>query len=106
MNTPAPLSRPIATILGILIFAGCSVVAPTPLASIAAPAPAPAATPAPPASQAKAPVLKDAAGRTLRRAPTGHISNYYEDKIPPYTLPDPLVLKNGQPVRDADTWFK
>ncbi len=57
-------------------------------------------TPTPP------PVLKDADGRTLRRAPTGHITNYYEDKVPPYTLPDPLVLADGHPVRDADTWFK
>jgi hypothetical protein len=52
------------------------------------------------------PVLKDAAGRTLRRAPTGHITNYYEDKVGAYTLPDPLVLADGRPVRDADTWFK
>ncbi|SDR75986.1 hypothetical protein SAMN05444173_0765 [Opitutus sp. GAS368] len=41
----------------------------------------------------------------LRRAPTGHITNYYEDKVPPYTLPDPLVLADGRPVRDAATWF-
>jgi hypothetical protein len=106
MNIPAPLPRLLARALGLLAFAGWSVVATAQPAPAAAPSPAPAATPAPPASQAKAPVLKDAAGHTLRRAPTGHISNYDEDKIPPYTLPDPLVLKNGQPVRDADTWFK
>ncbi|HUL54849.1 MAG TPA: acetylxylan esterase [Opitutaceae bacterium] len=58
------------------------------------------AAPAPPAP------LKDSHGNTLRRAPTGHITNYDEDKVPPYTLPDPLILQNGQPVRDADTWFK
>jgi predicted dienelactone hydrolase len=52
------------------------------------------------------PPLKDAEGRTLRRAPTGHITNYYEDKAGTYTLPDPLVLADGRPVRDADTWFK
>ena len=23
---------------------------------------------------------------------TGHVSNYSEDKVPPYTLPDPLVM--------------
>jgi len=62
---------------------------------------APAASPAP----TSPPALKDAAGRTLRRAPTGHLTNYYEDKVPPYTLPDPLVLADGRPVRDADTWF-
>jgi hypothetical protein len=65
---------------------------------------APAASEAPkPAAPAP---LKDAAGHTLRRAPTGHITNYSEDKVPPYTLPDPLVLLDGRPVRDADTWFK
>lgn len=32
--------------------------------------------------------------------------NFDESKVAPYTLPDPLVLLNGQPVRDADTWFK
>src|SRR4051812_27890798 len=52
------------------------------------------------------PALKDAEGRTLRRAPTGHVTNYYEDKVGPYTLPDPLVLADGTAVRDADTWFK
>jgi hypothetical protein len=48
----------------------------------------------------------DAQGNPLRRAPTGHVSNYDEAKVGTYTLPDPLVLRNGQPVRDADTWFK
>jgi alpha-glucosidase len=48
----------------------------------------------------------DASGNPLRRAPTGHVSNYDEAKVGTYTLPDPLVLRNGQPVRDADTWFK
>ncbi len=48
----------------------------------------------------------DANGNPIRRAPTGHISNYDEAKVGAYTLPDPLKLQNGQPVRDADTWFK
>jgi len=48
----------------------------------------------------------DANGNALRRAPTGHVSNYDETKVGTYTLPDPLVLQNGQPVRDADAWFK
>jgi hypothetical protein len=48
----------------------------------------------------------DANGNPLRRAPTGHVSNYDEAKVGNYTLPDPLVLRNGQAVRDADTWFK
>src|SRR5688500_8142225 len=48
----------------------------------------------------------DANGNPLRYAVTGHVSNYDEAKVGAYTLPDPLVLQNGQPVRDADTWFK
>lgn len=48
----------------------------------------------------------DAKGNPLRRAATGHVSNYDESKVGDYTLPDPLVLANGQPVRDAKTWFK
>ena len=73
---------------------------------------APPASPLPPTAPAaiapaeKPPALKDAAGRTLRRAPSGHISNYYEEKVPPFMLPDVLTLFNGQPVRDADTWAK
>ena len=30
--------------------------------------------------------------------------NYDEAKIGSYTLPDPLVLSNGKPVKDAKTW--
>ena len=30
--------------------------------------------------------------------------NYDEALVGTYTLPDPLVLANGQPVRDARTW--
>jgi hypothetical protein len=31
-------------------------------------------------------------------------ANFDEGKVPSYTLPDPLVLAGGQPVRDAKTW--
>jgi hypothetical protein len=49
----------------------------------------------------------DAKGNPLRLAfKTGHVSNYDETKVKPYVLPDPLVLRNGDPVKDADTWFK
>jgi hypothetical protein len=48
----------------------------------------------------------DAHGNPLRRAPTGHVSNYDETKVGTYTLPDPLALQSGQPVRTADQWFK
>jgi hypothetical protein len=48
----------------------------------------------------------DANGNPLRRAPTGHVSNYDEAKVGDYTLPDPLLLRNGQTVRDTNVWFK
>src|SRR5476649_55531 len=41
-----------------------------------------------------------------RRSSSGTWSNYDENKADPYPIPDALVLKNGQPVRDADTWWK
>src|SRR4029078_9702607 len=38
----------------------------------------------------------DPQGNPVRLAKaTGHVSNYSEDKIPPYTLPDPLLLFGG-----------
>jgi hypothetical protein len=62
------------------------------------------ATP-PPASATN--LGSDANGNPLRRAlKTGHVSNYDEAKVAPFTLPDPLVLANGTPVRDPQTWIK
>src|SRR5688500_10483596 len=47
----------------------------------------------------------DANGNPLRRASkTGHVSNYDETKVPPYTLPDPLLMANGTRVADAAAW--
>ena len=47
----------------------------------------------------------DANGNPLRRAlKTGHVSNYDESKVPSYTLPDPLVMSDGNRVTDAGTW--
>jgi hypothetical protein len=47
----------------------------------------------------------DANGNPLRKAlKTGHVSNYDEAKVPPYTLPDPLVMANGSRVTDAQAW--
>lgn len=48
----------------------------------------------------------DANGNPLRRAPTGHVSNYNETNVGTYKLPDPLVLLNGQSVTDSNTWSK
>ena len=57
---------------------------------------------APPVPPPKA----DANGNPLRHAATGHVSNYDEAKVGSYTLPDPLVARNGSPVRDGEAWFK
>ena len=32
--------------------------------------------------------------------------NYDESKMPVYTLPDPLVLPNGKPIKSKDVWEK
>ena len=61
---------------------------------------------APIASQPSTNLGSDANGNPLRLAlKTGHVSNYDEAKIPSYSLPDPLIMSNGQRVRDARTWF-
>jgi hypothetical protein len=47
----------------------------------------------------------DPSGNPLRLAlKTGHVSNYDETKVAPYTLPDPLVMADGKRVADARTW--
>jgi hypothetical protein len=47
----------------------------------------------------------------LRRGPDGdaqspNAANVDESKVLPYTLPDPLVLKNGTKVTTAEMWWK
>jgi hypothetical protein len=37
---------------------------------------------------------------------TGHVSNYSEDRVPKYTLPDPLVLAGGERVTTPEAWAK
>ncbi|MEQ1825253.1 MAG: hypothetical protein ABL921_04880 [Pirellula sp.] len=49
---------------------------------------------------------KDDQGNPVRLAKsTGHVSNYSEEKIPAYTLPDPLVMQDGRQVQSAEQWF-
>ena len=48
----------------------------------------------------------DEAGYTHVRSGWGNWSNYDEAKAGGYTLPDPLVLKNGKPVKNAAAWWK
>jgi len=47
----------------------------------------------------------------LRRGPDGdpkspNAANVDESKVPPYSLPDPLVLNNGKKVTTAEMWWK
>ena len=37
---------------------------------------------------------------------TGHVSNYTEEKVPAYALPDPLKMANGQTVTTVEQWIK
>ena len=44
--------------------------------------------------------------RSYSRSNWGTWTNYDESLANGFVLPDPLVLNNGQPVKDADTWWK
>src|SRR4051794_9796255 len=47
----------------------------------------------------------DPSGNPVRLAKaSGHVSNYSEDKVAPYTLPDPLVTAIGDRVTTAQMW--
>jgi hypothetical protein len=49
----------------------------------------------------------DPNGNPIRLAlKTGHVSNYDEQKVGRYTLPDPLVSSDGKPVQSAATWMR
>ncbi len=49
----------------------------------------------------------DPQGNPVRLAKaTGHVSNYSEDKVAPYTLPDPLVTSDKRRVTTAAMWLK
>jgi hypothetical protein len=48
---------------------------------------------------------------TLRRGPDGdpkspNAANVDESKVPPYSLPDPLVLRDGKRVKTAKMWWR
>ena len=83
----------------VLTFVGCC------CAALTLGAQQPPPQPAQPAQAPATNLGNDANGNPRRLATkTGHISNYDETKVPPYTLPDPLVLANGQRVRNAAAW--
>jgi hypothetical protein len=42
----------------------------------------------------------------LLALPIGAADNRDESKVGDYTLPDPLVMEDGEPVRDPETWFE
>jgi hypothetical protein len=47
----------------------------------------------------------DPGGNPVRLAKaTGHVSNYSEDKVAAYTLPDPLAMASGERVTSAQMW--
>jgi hypothetical protein len=47
----------------------------------------------------------DPSGNPVRLArATGHVSNYSEDKVAAFTLPDPLTTNSGQRVTTAQEW--
>jgi hypothetical protein len=95
MNRTATFSRLLGGAAALLAFALFADVA---RAQAAGPATRPAARGA---------NRSDANGNPIRTATkTGHVSNYDEAKVRPYTLPDPLVTADGRAVRDADAWFK
>ena len=80
------MPRGLAT--AVVVLLGVSGLAQTSSQQAAPPAAAPAQQP-PQSNNLGA----DANGNPLRLAfKTGHVSNYDEEKVPPYTLPDPLVL--------------
>src|SRR5580658_2937487 len=54
---------------------------------------------------AQAPATAPPTPKSLPSAVAGIPVNYDEAKVGTYTLPDPLKLNDGKPVRDAKTWY-
>jgi hypothetical protein len=87
----------------LLLTTATAVAAQEPTVPPSAPPPTQSAQPATPAKTTN--LGPDPDGNPLRLAlKTGHVSNYDEANVKPYTLPDPLVMSDGTPVRDARTW--
>ncbi|MEO8483711.1 MAG: acetylxylan esterase [Acidobacteriota bacterium] len=84
----------------VIVFVAAVAGAATVGAGQAAPQQAPA--PAPGRSASLPPDANGNPRRLVGR--TGHVSNYDESKIPPYTLPDPLLLANGRKVTTPSAW--
>ena len=85
-------------LMGVIVAAGQ-----TPAAPPATPGRAGGAPPQAPPDQTVVGRMPE--GFTLRLAKkTNHISNYNESVIPAYTLPDPLVMFDGRPVKTAADW--
>jgi hypothetical protein len=55
--------------------------------------------------QAQAPQAAPATPKNAPEDVAGIAVNYDEAKVGTYTLPDPLKLNDGKPVRDAKTWY-
>jgi hypothetical protein len=109
-GSTVPAMRTAHRFLTVAIGIGCLGIAVTGQQLAAPPSQAPAspAGQTPAAGQGRSTNLgSDPNGNPLRLAlKTGHVSNYDEAKAGTYTLPDPLKMSNGTPVRDAKTWAK
>jgi hypothetical protein len=92
------MSRPSSVLAAALMFSVCAT------AFSQAPEPAPGTR----GNADNVPYLggRDPKGNPIRLAKaTGHVSNYTEEKVPPYTLPDPLLMADGTRVASAAEWF-
>jgi hypothetical protein len=98
-----------------IIFAGLAFISTGAVGQVTTPASTPKIEPAPPvhltSEQDHQRILDLLHITALRRGPDGdpksaHAANFDESKVAPYSLPDPLLLKNGKRVSNAKTWWK
>jgi hypothetical protein len=103
-KTSAPFDRFRGLAFGLLLTVACAAVAQNPAQPTADPnLPAPGAR----GNADNVPYIgkSDPQGNPVRLArASGHVSNYSEDKVPAYTLPDPLVMASGERVTSAEMW--